>query len=122
MFGVKFIGRIFGIKFITRQFSFIGGGIFDSISTHIFKTEVSFGKMCAQKISNCEPWTDHYSPKAINDIKDALKRHDFKSARALAAICSNEEASTYCTNLLEAIIDFLAAGVEIEIEMIPFME
>jgi len=78
--------------------------------------------MCAQKASDCEPWTDHYSPKAISDIKAALKDHDFKSARALAAICSNEEASTYCKNLLEAIIDFLALGVEIDIEMIAFME
>jgi len=113
---------MFGTKFVGRQLSFISAGIVDRISSRIFKREVSFGKMCVIKLNDCEPWTDHFSARTVSDIKHALLNKDFSSARALIALCSNEDASRYCIALLEKVVDLLASGYEVEVELITFLE
>jgi len=109
-------------SFLKRQISFVSVGIIDQISSRVSGRKVSFGKICMTKIHDCEPWTDHYSPRVCHDIKTSLFNGDFQSARGLAAIASKEGASWYCVRLMENIIELVASGSEIEFELISFLE
>jgi hypothetical protein len=91
-------------------------GFIDKINQKRGCGNIKIGKMIAQKFDNCQPWTDHLTPTAINDINDAIKANDFGSARGLVAFGTTAVANKDCIRMLEFAIDLLADGKELLID------
>lgn len=102
--------------------AFFAGGIVDRIKYRSTGKKSTFGKCVAAKLSECEPWTDHYDVSAMEDIRDAITNHDFVSARGLADITVKEGAEGVCVGMLKSLIEWLAEGKELTCEVIPFLE
>lgn len=75
------------------------------------------GKMIAQKFDDCQPWTNHLTPTAINNINDAMKANDFSSARGLIAFGTTAVSDQSCIKMLEFAVELLADGNEFLIDL-----
>jgi len=94
--------------------AFVADGMFDKFSSRFTGKKICFAKHITAKLSECEPWSDHFEVSAINGIESALKNSDFPSARGLAAFGFKECASMYCVELAEKAIEFLVSGYDPE--------
>jgi hypothetical protein len=92
-------------------------GFVDRINKRRGCADIKVGKMIAQKFDNCQPWTDHLMPAAINSINDAVKTNDFSSARGLVALGTTAMANRDCIEMLEFAIDLLADGNELLVDL-----
>lgn len=98
---------VFGVK---RFVTFLGGGIYDRARYWVTGKKSRFGWSVARNLTQCEPWTNHYSEKTLSDIQEALKIEDFTSAQGLAAFATKEDADPFCVKLLEDTIELAARG------------
>ena len=110
------------MTFIGRHLAFLGAGFFNRLKGRFTGKKTSFGDLLAKKISDCEPFSDHFYDSTLDSIKDALKNKDFSDARAMVEIGAKAEASKYCIALLKELIDFIAFQDELTIELFPFLE
>jgi hypothetical protein len=111
-----------GGAFLKRRLAaFYGAGIVDQFITRFTGKDSSFAKALIQKLSGCEPWTDHFYPPALEDIKNGIANKDFAGARMMADLGAETlepgtKASAYCIELLKKYIKFLAFGEMMETE------
>lgn len=110
------------MAFIGRHLAFFGAGFINRFKARLTGKKTSFGDLLAKKLSDCEPFSDHFDDSTFNSIRDALKNKDFSDARAMVEIGAKTEASKYCIALLKELIDFLAFQDERTIELVPFLE
>lgn len=109
------------MAFIGRHLAFFGAGFINRFKARFTGKKTSFGDLLAKKLSDCEPFSDHFYDFTLDSIRNALKNKDFSDARALVEIGAKTEASKYCIALMKELIEFIACQEEITIEIIPFL-
>ncbi|MFT5791524.1 MAG: hypothetical protein ACI9LI_000860 [Saprospiraceae bacterium] len=102
---------------VKKAIIWTSAGFIDRINQKRGCANIKVGKMIAQKFDNCQPWTDHLTPTAINNINVAMKANDFNSARGLVAFGTTAVANKDCIEMLEFAIDLLADGKELLINL-----
>ena len=110
------------MAFSGRHLAFFGAGFIGRLKARFTGKKTSFGDLLAKKLSDCEPFSDHFYDSTLDSIQDALKKKDFRDARAMVEIGAKTEASKYCIALMKELIDFIAFQEELTIELIPFIE
>jgi hypothetical protein len=109
-------------NFLRKQFAFIGAGITDRISSRCTGTKCNFAKTLAIKLSDCEPWSDHFEETTIIGLNNAMLKQDYSTMRILAAWGTREDANKFCINLAETAILLLSSGSEEVCEISFFSE
>lgn len=109
------------VAFAKKCSTWLVAGFSDRMASRVSGKKISFAKHIAEKVDQCEPWTDHIESSSIAGINQAIKDGDFKSARMLLAIGAKDSKS-FCVAIALSAIDFLALGNEVDVSMIPFLE
>lgn len=113
--------QLWGI--LKRSSAFLGGGIVDSLISRITKREIQFGKFVAAKLTECEPWSDHYEHNTLVELRTACREGDYTFARTLMKFGAKKSATEHCLRLAELAIDMLSEGSEPEVEYVfDFLE